>query len=202
MADLEEIPELVPTPAGPRLTQTRPWDDADRPVRAPTASPRDYTTRGRAAARSLKMIHDHLRRELDTIRDLADQVARGEVDAHEARLGLGEMSMRQNNWSLGAYCASYCRLVTAHHGGEDSEVFPTLRRREPTLAPVLDRLQREHVLIHEMLDRIDEALVGLVRGTTTITELRTEVDELSDALLSHLAYEESQLLEPFARHYG
>lgn len=202
MTDLADVPEFVPTPLGPRLTESELWDEAERPARAAPSPLVEYTTRGRAAARSLKMIHDHLRRELETIRDLVEQVARGDVGASEAQLGLGQMSMRQNNWALGAYCASYCRLVAAHHGGEDGEVFPTLRRVEPSLAPVLDRLQREHVLIHELLDTLDAGLVALVSGSSTVETMRGAVDALSDALLSHLVYEETQLLEALARYYG
>jgi hypothetical protein len=204
MTDLEQFPELLPTPLGPRLTQAQLWDDADRPARTvpSTGAEYTYTTRGRAAARSLKMIHDHLRRELETIRDLVEQVASGDLGMHEAQLGLGQMSMRQNNWALGAYCASYCRLVAAHHGGEDSEIFPNLRWREPALAPVLDRLAHEHVLIHELLDAVDAGLVALVSDDSAVEQMRDTVGTLSDALLSHLAYEELQLLEAFARYFG
>ena len=50
------------------------------------------------------------------------------------------MSLRQNNWTLGAYCQSYCGFVNGHHTLEDASVFPHLRRAEPDAAPVLDRL--------------------------------------------------------------
>ena len=32
---------------------------------------------------------------------------------------INTMTMRQNNWTLGAYCESYCRIVTGHHTLED-----------------------------------------------------------------------------------
>ena len=113
MTEAGELPELVPTPPGPALTGARVWDDAERPARPKPAFISEYSARGRPAARSLKMIHDQLRRELETIRELVEQVARGDLEAHEAQLGLNQMSMRQNNWTLGAYCASYCGLVAA-----------------------------------------------------------------------------------------
>ena len=201
MAD-PEIPELTPTPVSEPLTQAQVWDETRRPTRTVPPLGADYIRRGRAAAASLKRIHDHLRGELATIRDLVEQVARGELTVHEAHVGLNEMSVRQNNWALGAYCASYCHLVAAHHGGEDREIFPNLRWREPGLAPVLERLQHEHVVIHELLDAVDRALVALVGGDATVVDLRSRVDTLSDALLSHLAYEETHLLEAFARYYA
>jgi hemerythrin-like domain-containing protein len=112
------------------------------------------------------------------------------------------MSLRQNNWTLGAYCQSYCGFVNGHHSLEDASVFPHLRRADPAVAPVLDRLQHEHAAIHGLLDRVDGALVALVREGDGVALDRVEkaLDELADRLLSHLAYEERELRGPLARH--
>ncbi len=40
-------------------------------------------------------------------------------------------------------------MVTTHHTLEDIGVFPHLRRADPQLGPVLDRLVEEHHVIHE-----------------------------------------------------
>ena len=113
------------------------------------------------------------------------------------------MTMRQNNWTLGTYCESYCRVVTQHHALEDAAVFPRLRASERDLGPVLDRLQQEHRIIHQVLDSVDRALVAFIGSPSDFTELQEAADLLSDTLLSHLAYEERELLEPLARYgYG
>ena len=109
------------------------------------------------------------------------------------------MTMRQNNWTLGAYCAAYCTLFTQHHGLEDRAVFPHLRRADPGLIPVIDRLEQEHVIIHEVVDGVDRALVNLVATPDNFTQLQEAVDALTDALRSHLAYEEQQITEPLSR---
>ena len=114
------------------------------------------------------------------------------------------MTMRQNNWTLGAYCESYCRIVTGHHTLEDRSVFTHLRRASPTSAPVLDRLEEEHEVIHDVLEQVDDALVGLVGADdgrrAASSELQRALDLLTDTLLSHLAYEERELIHPLARH--
>jgi len=50
--------------------------------------------------------------ELAQVRELVRQVASGAVAVGQARSEINRMTMRQNKWMAGAYCASYCRLVT------------------------------------------------------------------------------------------
>jgi len=109
------------------------------------------------------------------------------------------MAMRQNNWTLGTFCESYCRAVTTHHTLEDQSVFPHLRRADPGLTPVIDRLQEEHLAIHDVIEGVDRALLSFVAEPDGVAGLRAAVDLLTDALLSHLSYEEHQLIEPLAR---
>ena len=115
-----------------------------------------------------------------------------------ARSAINEMTMRQNDWTMGAYCASYCRIVTGHHSLEDEAIFPHLRR-ERRLAPVLDRLAEEHVVIHGVLEAVDRALADHLRQPADFSGVEAALDLLSDTLLSHLAYEERELVEPLAR---
>lgn len=192
--------ELQPTPDdGVRRSDERPWDESERPT-GPVRDPnRGYRPEAVAAAQHLVTVHDSLRSELYNLRDLVEQVAAGSMDAGRARSELSTMTMRQNNWELGTYCESYCRFVTMHHGAEDMLLFPHLRRSDPALVPVMDRLQAEHRVIHGVLDRVDAALVALVDGTGDIDGLRNVVDLMTDTLLSHLAYEEREVLEPLAR---
>lgn len=145
-------------------------------------------------------VHDGLRAELARLRDIVEQVAAGEEQAHRARNLINELTLRQNNWTLGAYCAQYCRFVTGHHSLEDRSVFPHLRRSDPALTPVLDRLEQEHVVIHDVLEQLDDALVGLVSGASGTTELQRVVDQLSQTLLDHLSYEEDELVGPLDRY--
>ena len=51
---------------------------------------------------------------------------------------------------------------------------------------------------------MDAALVEHLRGAGGFDGLQEAADILTDVLLSHLAYEEGQLVEPLARHgfYG
>jgi len=50
-----------------------------------------------------------------------------------------------------------------------------------------------------VLEEVDRALVRLVTAPDGMAALRKAVDALSDTLLSHLAYEERELVERLAR---
>jgi hypothetical protein len=192
---------INPTPDdGTRRSAVRVWDETARPTVAAPDPDRRYTAHEQAAGRHLVDVHDHLRAELEQLRGLVEQVAVGRVTAGAARSHVNAMTLRQNDWTVGAYCASYCRVVTVHHTLEDTGVFPHLRRAEPALTPVLDRLAEEHLVIHGVLERVDAALVAYVGDPDGTRTLRDAVDLLGDTLLSHLSYEEHQLVEPLARH--
>ena len=191
---------------GPRPTRVsglsshRLWDESTRPVGPSAPADHVYTERGQAIGRHLVDVHEHLRRELEQVRDLIQQVKQGALSAGHVRGAINEMTMRQNNWTLGACCSSYCNLITQHHGIEDTSIFPYLRRVDPELTPVVDRLEQEHVIIHEVVEGVDRALVSFIRNPADFSELQEAVDVLTDTLLSHLAYEEQQIIEPIARY--
>lgn len=158
-----------------------------------------YAAHGRQIGQHLIDVHGMLREELQRVHDVIAQVKSGALSVAGARSALNETALRQNNWELSAFCATYCSHITQHHGLEDAQIFPHLRRSDPGLVPVVDRLQEEHVIIHEVVEGVDRALVNLVRSDGDFTALQEAMDLLSDALLSHLAYEEQQLVEPLAR---
>ena len=180
------------------------------PATDPSAAGRSGGFRGAVNHRDLVAIHDHLRSELEQIEGAVHEVASGEMTPGEARTLINATTLRRNQWALGAFCASYCRLVTMHHSVEDAYLFPTLAVSEPSLQPVLDRLEAEHVVIAGVLDSFDRALVDMVRRNGDpepgdpasgdgISRIATLATELSNLLRSHLAYEEDELADGLGR---
>ncbi len=189
---------LAPTPDdGVRLSASMPWDESTRPSR-PADPGATYTARGRSVGQHLIDVHDMLRRELTELRQLLGQVRDGALSAGAARSALNEMALRQNDWTLGAFCSRYCRVVATHHSLEDESIFPHLAR-DPGLAPVIDRLTEEHLVIHDAIEAVDRALVAHINHPEDFEPLQAALDLLTDTLLSHLSYEERELVEPLAR---
>jgi iron-sulfur cluster repair protein YtfE (RIC family) len=180
-----------------------PVFDPDTRPRLAAAAPADDPEQVAAAgAQVLVQIHDHLRAELEQLRDAIAAVCTGVGDAGAARSLINRMTMRQNYWSVGAFCAAYCRVLSVHHTIEDEHMFAGLRRGDASLAPVLDRLSEEHEVIAELLDRLDRSLVALLGPTpdaADATAAEAAIDELAAVLLSHLMYEEGELVGPLAR---
>ncbi|WP_300007957.1 nitroreductase/quinone reductase family protein [Pseudonocardia sp.] len=85
-------------------------------------------------------------------------------------------------------CLTLCAGLRNHHGGEDAAIFPFLDRTRPDLAPVLERLRREHEEIAVLTARLAEVLA---EGGA---EVAVQVDLLVDDLERHLAYEEEELI--------
>ena len=189
-----------PTPdAGSRVSATQPWDEATRPHRAASGPDVTYSDLGRLVGKHLIDVHDVLRTELRQLREVLAEVRAGALGAGDARAALHELALRQNDWTLGAFCSRYCGVVAQHHGLEDDAIFPHLARSEPALEPVIDRLTEEHLAIHDAIEALDRALVEHIKHAEDYGPIQAAIDGLTDALLSHLSYEEYEIVEPLAR---
>ena len=185
--------------AGGLRARDRPCAPRSEPV--PAAGQASMaTSSGPDNLRNLVAIHDHLRAELEQIGLAVQQVVEGELTPAEARTLISRMTVRQNHWTLGSFCASYCRIVTIHHAVEDAHMFPGVRAVAPQVGAVVDRLEAEHQVIAGVLEQFDRALVDLVReddasgpGRAGIAEISDLARQLGDVLRSHLAYEEDEL---------
>ena len=181
--------------AGSRAAATHAIREAERLVGEDDAR----LAVGRAGQRTLLAIHEHLRQELARLQEVIEEVREGRSSAADARSYLNDMTMRQNYWTLGAFCAAYCRVVSVHHAIEDQQLFVDLKAADQSLGPILERLRHEHEGIAKVLAEIDAALVAMVDDETRLDDTDSAVEHLSDALLAHLKYEEEQLLEPIGR---
>ncbi len=176
-----------------------PWDESTRPRRPQSGPEVTYSERGREVGKHLIGVHDHLRHELGSCApDRAG--ARGSAERRQTRGELNRMAMRQNDWTLGAFCSRYC--VARPPAITTSGRLPSSRtcgRPGSALDEVIDRLADEHLAIGDALAAVDRALVAHINDPSDFEPLQITIDALTDALLSHLSYEERELVEPLAR---
>jgi hypothetical protein len=159
-----------------------------------TARERNEAPFGVAVHRQLKLIHQMLRNDLTTCRELAADVAAG-ASSGDAAARLGEMRANSPIWTLQVNCLYHCRLVHMHHHGEDRDMFPALRRSNPDLGAVVDRLEFDHRAISVLLDDVEARVKELDETSTPEAreELVLALRDLATRLLEHLAFEEENI---------
>ncbi|WP_433682490.1 hemerythrin domain-containing protein [Nocardia sp. CA-119907] len=139
------------------------------------AVPEQPVRRAAAIGDHLRTVHEQLRRDLATVRAQLDQLHNGsEIPSLPA--------------DLRSHCIAFCGALHEHHSSEDG-VFPALARQHPELAPVVERLQREHGVVAAALTELQQLLDGADPG-----RLRTEFDRLAGELKTHFRYEEDELV--------
>jgi hemerythrin-like domain-containing protein len=82
-----------------------------------------------------------------------------------------------------------------HHTKESQLLFPRLRERAPELAPVLDRLERDHASGERAVRELAHALLAFeVMGEPRRQAFEAALAGYIDAYLQHMACEEHDIL--------
>lgn len=136
-----------------------------------------------ANVQQLLYLHGYLRNELKTILQFIDDLTDEQVERTPA-------SYQRLIHSLIMSGSQYAQHLHAHHHGETQLMFPALQQAglPPT---VIEQLNREHDQLGEMIDSVSKALF---RPTTAdLSQIKTDLHQLGEALRSHLDYEETHL---------
>jgi hypothetical protein len=148
-------------------------------------------SRGGAMVAELKWVHDMIRGDLRIVRQLAADAEAGRP-AGEIAAGIATLAAGGPLWQLRVNCLQYCQFVHHHHQAESVMLFPALRRANPALGPVVDKLEADHAQVAVLLDDVTGTAGDLADDDTpgTRRQLSAALQVLSDVLLAHLAYEE------------
>jgi Hemerythrin HHE cation binding domain len=151
-------------------------------------------SRGEAMVAELKWVHGMIRQDLQTVRRLAADV-QGGMSGGRVAAGIRSLVAGGPLWQLKINCLQYCRFVHSHHHAESVMLFPALRRANPELGPVIDKLEADHARVSDLLNDVEAAAAELAeREDPAIRQrLTLALQVLSDELLAHLAYEEDNV---------
>jgi hypothetical protein len=149
---------------------------------------------GEALVAELKWVHNLIRSDLRTVRRLASDTAAG-LPAGKIQAGIRSLGTNGPLWQLKINCLQYCRFVHAHHHTESVMLFPELRRTNPALNPVVDKLEADHVNVSGLLDEVEGAARELSNREDPVVRerLAKALGKLSEDLLAHLQYEEDHI---------
>ena len=167
-------------------------DDATRP---PAPKLEGLTDDQKQPGLHLRMIHDHLRDNMVTLGKLIDRAKAGQLTPAEVEEQTDNLVMVANFRRFGNLCGQYCQIVHTHHSIEDYAIFPALAEQGPVFKAIAERLQAEHVVVHELLLALVDALNALAGEPTQprFEEAREVYQALERVLLSHLGYEEDAM---------
>ncbi|MBM7785561.1 hemerythrin domain-containing protein [Tenggerimyces flavus] len=141
-------------------------------------------TGGPADIRDMGIVHSALRRDLRRVRMVL--TADGEI-AQERRRAIGEHLV----WLM--------HSLHVHHTGEDTHLWPEIRRREPSAGALLDVMDADHKRIAGPIGGIEKVGTAYAAGSADAAEVLAAVDQLEAALLPHLAREEQQMMPVVAQ---
>ncbi len=123
------------------------------------------------------------------------------ADAEVVRAGVAQLQMQGPLFQMKVNCLRYCQLVHGHHGLEDAMVFPAIRRKAPDLVPDVDRLEADHRVVSDLLERVENEAYLVEDGPDSSARqaLSDALTELADVLLEHLEREERVLAPVLGR---
>jgi hypothetical protein len=144
--------------------------------------------------RELLTIHAYLRRDLETVRRLARD-ARDGLSPQTILADIRNLETNSPLWRLKFGCLHYCRFVHGHHSLEDAALFPMVRKHDPSLTSVVDRLEADHLKVHHITERIAAVADQVPTDASGVSrfQLVEALTELEEHLLAHLALEEASL---------
>jgi hypothetical protein len=168
-------------------------DDSTRP---PPIKLEGLTAAQRAPGLHLREVHDHLRDNMLTLGKLIERASAGKATADDIAAETADLAMVANYRRFGNLCGQHCNIVDAH-------LFPAIAAQGPGFKAIADRLQAEHVVVHELLVRLIDALNDLAAAPSrTRFDATLEVyHALERVLLSHLGYEEEAIGDAIG-YYG
>lgn len=126
-------------------------------------------------ATMLMLSHHAFRRDLMRLLKAVEQMSAGDHSRDQDVRGEWETSYRM--------------ALHGHHMMEDSHIFPDIRKRQPELAPALEKLSMQHHRIDPILARGDEAFADLAHPENA----KAVLEELKKLLDEHLSFEEAEI---------
>lgn len=175
-------------------------DDLTRP-KAPEIP--GVSVQQRRNGRRLALFHEMHLRELGRVRRAMSGVFAGDGGAQDLLVTISSMQMAVNMRRFGNLCGAACDMLAGHHMIEDQIMFPALDGRTGGLNKVIARLRSEHLVIHELLVRMESAAAALIAapGSAAASALRTDFNTLEAFVISHFGYEQTELEEALG-YYG
>ena len=150
----------------------------------------------------LAAIHRMHLRDMQRLAHILEQVEQGGVLPEVFASEVSNVELSRNMRIFGTMCGRECQVLTFHHDAEEHMIFPQLEQQNiQALNRVVDRLKQEHLIVHELITRLETAAQALVQNPDEHNFARTKATfaQLHTVVISHFGYEETELREALGR---
>ena len=150
------------------------------------------------AGRHLAAIHRSHLRDMGQIAQVLSFIANGTAEPAALQQALQRLPLAENMRQFGALCGRECQVLTFHHDAEEQSMFPQIEAAGMAeLTAVVARLREEHLVVHELLERLKASAAKLANSGDPVAfaESKATFEQLHKVVISHFGYEETELAE-------
>ena len=150
----------------------------------------------------LAAIHRMHLRDMQRLTHMLEQVEQGAVSPKVFAQEVSNVELTHNMRMFGTMCGRECQVLTFHHDAEEHMIFPQLEQQNiQALSRVVERLKQEHLIVHELITRLETAAQALVQNPDehNLAKAKATFTQLHTVVISHFGYEETELREALGR---
>jgi hemerythrin-like domain-containing protein/uncharacterized membrane protein len=139
----------------------------------------NHDTSRPADTRMMGIVHDALRRDLGRVLD-----------------ALRSSPPQRQREAIGRHVEWMMQFLHTHHQGEDTGLWPLVRRRDPSVGDLLDRMESDHRLVAPLVEECTDRARAYAASAddTARLALADALERLSSVLLPHLRREEDDVM--------
>ena len=150
----------------------------------------------------LAAIHRMHLRDMQRLTHMLEQVEQGAVSPEVFAQEVSNVEFTHNMRMFGTMCGRECQVLTFHHDAEEHMIFPQLEQQNiQALSRVVERLRQEHLIVHELITRLETVAQALVQNPDehNLAKTKATFAQLHTVVISHFGYEETELREALGR---
>lgn len=150
----------------------------------------------RRQGRMLGVIHRQYLQSFEQISEVLFKVENGSASPHVLVDEIANAQLTLNMRQFGTLCGRQCKLLLMHHDAEEQLMFPQIAsQNNPQLRSVIERLRAEHMVVSELILRLQDVANRLVAdpASNALKETKAVFSKLQEVVVSHFDYEETQL---------
>src|SRR6056300_1209840 len=157
----------------------------------------------RRAGAHLAAIHRMHLHDMNRMGAFLEHLKQGKMTPAEFSNRVKDSELSKNMKMFGTLCGRECQVLNFHQDAEEQMIFPELERQNiGAFSRVVERLRQEHLVVHELLRRLDVAADKLLQNTSTgnFDEITQVFEQLHKVVKSHFGYEETELRDALGKY--